>query len=83
MRHLTWDDPLEGGDLEYKFCGTDPLLQHVLAGLQQVLDQAELDSATKMLGDDDEEPSDQLVEIVKGIQDSAVTVNKLTTCMLR
>lgn len=77
MRHLTWDDPLEGGELEYKFSGTDPLLQHVLAGLQQELDQAELDNATKVLGEDDEEPSERFVEILKNIQDSAVTVNKL------
>ncbi|CAE7728191.1 unnamed protein product [Symbiodinium sp. CCMP2592] len=77
MRHLTWDDPLDGGELEYKFSGTDPLLQHVVAGLLQELDQAELDNATRVLGEDDDEPSDQLVEIVKSIQDRAVTVNKL------
>ena len=52
-------------------------LQHVLAGLQHELDQAELDNATKVLGEDDEEPSERLVEILKSIQDSAVTVNKL------
>ena len=52
-RHFTWDNPLSNGEMEYQFCGSDPMMQHLIAGLAQRYEDAENEAVTVVLGDDD------------------------------
>ncbi|CAE7307399.1 unnamed protein product [Symbiodinium sp. CCMP2592] len=70
-RHFTWDNPLSDGELDYQFCGSDPMMQHLIAGLVQRYDQAENDDVTLDLGDDfDMEDSEAMKAVKSDLQEA-------------
>lgn len=72
-RHFTWDNPLSDGELEYQFCGSDPMMQHLIAGLAQRYEQVENDEMTQVLGDEsDMEDSAAMKAVRSDLQDGVL-----------